>query len=438
MEALAMKPILILAGACVALAFLWSIPPFREYFSGWLPNPLDDFAERWLGAFLSAAVAVLFFLGVSKIGVSGPPDGRPPEICCGQPKSPPKPPNSSGPFLTGCVVTRDPSRKLAPVTTGKARIGQNESDLTPDGCFQVALPDSPQPDSLLEIESAHYLNRFLRLDDKTLAQRKPIELESKKRIIVLPARASDRNAVSADEIRQGLENQLAQDEIDLVSDPKQRDAVVDLLYNYQQNGALYDPKTLARVGNFFGASDGAFWSLKRGDGSFTIKCRLIDLTTANIEYTVDANFPNSMPLLGAAEATADMLLSKMARAGILDPKDTVDVDRKISVTGFAVNVPKTWTLWIAILPDGNDMFFPQRRLSAHGDQSFHAPDVYAGPDGILDKQIRFSIYTVLADPEYSQTIQAYIDNQVQSGLAMNSWNKTRCRLLGHIAVVRKQ
>jgi hypothetical protein len=403
------------------------------------------------------AVALFFFLEISKAGVPRPNIIHVPVASCSQtpvivsgsaladskkPASaaqspgPPRPADPSGALLTGCVVTRDSSRKLAPVNTGKARIGQNESDLAADGCFQVALPDSPQTDSLLQVESPHYLNRFFRLDDKNLSQRKPIEMEPKKRIIVLPAKASDRNSGN-DEIRQGLENQLAQDEIDLVSDPKQRDAIVDVLYQYQQNGSLYDPKTLARVGSFYGASDGAFWSLKGGSGSFTIECRLVDLATAKIEYTVDVEFQRGVPLLGAAEATADMLLSRMARGAILDPKDTVEVGHRISVTGYALNVPKTWTLWIALLPDGNDMFFPQRRLAAHGDQSFHAPDVYAGEDK-LDKPIRFSVYAVLADPNYSQTIQTYLDKQIQNGLPLNSWDRARCRLLGHIAVVRKQ
>lgn len=434
-----MNYLIILAGACIALAALWSIPPLREFTASWLPNPLDDYADRWLGTFLSIGVAILFVLGISGLSAHTPPPcgGPGPDIGDTGPGLPQAIPPSSGRLLIGRVVTRDASGKLTPVTSGKAHLGQNESVLAADGSFQVSLPDSPQPDTLLEIESTHYVSRFVRLDDRALAQRTPIEIESKRRIMVIPAKAADRSSED-DEIRRGMENQFAEDDIELVSDDKQRDEVVDRLYAYQQNGALYDPKTLAKVGNFYGATDGVFWSLIADSDSFTIECRLVNLTTAKVEHTVNPHFRKDASLASAAEAAADLLLSQMAQAVILAPKDTTDVIRNISVRGYTVNIPKSWTLWIAVLPDHNDRLFPQRRLSAHGDQSFYAPDVYAGPETALAQPIRFSVYTVLADPEYSQTIQTYIDSQAQGGLDMNSWDKGRCRLLDHIAVVRRK
>jgi hypothetical protein len=436
-----MNHLIFMAGVFAALAAFWSMPPVREYATGWLPNPLDDLADSWGGAVLSVLVVVLFFCGLPKAAsgggaIAGPPPAPPPAIGRAI-EAAPTPPAQSGPFLPGRVVARDASGKLNPVTTGTARIGQNSSDLTEAGAFQVSLPDSPQPDTLVEIEATHYLSRFLRLDDQTFAQRKPIELLPKRRILVIPMKASDRNTAD-EEIRRSLENEMGSGQLDLLSDDKLRDEVLNRLYTYQQSDALYDPKTLARVGNFEGATDGVFWSLTRGSSSFSLECRLVNLTTAKMEYTVNPSFPQGTPMAAAAEATADLLLSRMATARILSPKDTAEVKRNISVRGYSVHIPASWTLWIGVLPEGNDRLFPQRRLSSHGDQSFYAPDVYAGPEGVPSQPMRFELYTVLAAPEYSQAIEAYIASGAQDGLGANAWNKERFKILDHIAVVRRK
>jgi hypothetical protein len=434
-----MNHLLIMACVCATIAALWCVPAIREYAVDWLPNPVDDLADRWGGALLCVLVIVLIFMSILMLSTGGHPKSSlgkqlPSEI---EGRADPPTRSVSGQSKTGTIVTRDAVGKLMPVTNGTVRIGQNSSELTDTGTFQVALPDSPQSDTLVEIESTHFLSRFLRLDDPVLVQGKPIELIPKRRVLVIPSDSLRNNSVSED-IRRGLENGLGSEQIDMLSDDKLRDDVLERLYADQQNRALYDPKTLARVGNFNGATDGVFWSLVNGSNSFKLECKLVSLTTAKVEYEVSPRFVQGTTMEDAAESAADLLLSQMARAQILSPKDTANVIRNISVRGYSEHVPKTWTLWIGVLPEGNDKMFPQRRLSTHGDQSFYAPDVYAGPEGTLSQPICFELYVVLAGSEYSRTIEAYIESGQQSGLDMNAWNKDGFKILDHVAVVRQK
>jgi hypothetical protein len=341
--------------------------------------------------------------------------------------------------VNGRVVTLDASGKLVPVPIGTTRIGQNQASFTSDGSFQVRLSDAPQSDSLLEIAADHYLHRFLRLDDPALVEHEPIELTPKMKIIVVPSTETTKKEIGAgiEAIRRGLENELGSEQIELLSNDKLRDDVVRRLYDYQENGALYDPKTLARVGNFYGATDGVFWTLERNDKTFTLECKLVNLSTAKVENSVTPTFPQEVNLATAAILAGDMLLSQMAQAKILTPKDTATVRRKISLRGYSLYIPRNWTLWISMLPEGNDEHFPQRRISTHGDDSWYAPDVYAGEDG-LPQPVRFEVYMVLTDPDYSNVIQAYLDKHLEGGLNMNAWSKERFRILDHISVTRPQ
>jgi len=435
-----MSEILLTAIVVAAIGFLWSMPPIRIYAVGWMPDKLGDVLEGWAGAALF--VLVLGLTVVTARALHGGVVIRPPSPtpCMGIGDDRPSMPTAEpipGRTLAGRVVMHAASGKLRPIVDGKVRVGQIVADVNPQGTFEVALPDSPQPDTLVQIEAAHSQSRFLRLDDTTLKQHQPIEIVPKRRILVLPANVHDSDSAD-EEIRRALENELGSEQLELLSNDKLRDEVLNRLYAYQQNSALYDPETIARAGNFHGATDGVFWLLAKAPNSFTLDCKLVNFTTAKVEQAVDARFSKDTPLVDAAVAVADLLMARIAQAKILSPRDTAEVIQRISLRGFSANIPKNWTLWIGVLPEGNDRFFPQRRLSAHGDQSFYAPDVYVGPEGALQQPTRFELYSFLTAPNYSEVIQQYIQTGTHGGLDMNAWNKDLFKILDHIVVVRRK
>jgi hypothetical protein len=217
---------------------------------------------------------------------------------------------------------------------------------------------------------------------------------------------------------------------------KERDDVLRQLYDYQEKGALYDPATLSRVGNFHGATHGIFWTLVTDHDSFTLECKLINLSTAKIEHTAEARFESSVSKDSAAAYLGDMLLAQLAEGRILTP--TGKVVRSFSVRGYSHYWPKSWTLWITMLPEHNAMQFPQQRLSPNSDHSWYAPAVYAGPEGRLAQSMRLEMYALLTDPEYANVIQSYLDKQSTTGLDINSWNKQRYRVLDHVQLIRTE
>ncbi|MCI0558231.1 MAG: hypothetical protein MN733_07025 [Nitrososphaera sp.] len=435
------NPMWIVAAGCGLLWEAWSNEAIRQY--------VIDLAERGLLPILSIIFVIFLLSGVwfdaQPIIVNFGPQPNQTEIKIVssnmdndsdslQQETP------KGAILKGKIIFRDDRNQTISLSGATIKVGQNDTVSNADGSFEVPLDSSPRGDTLVRVSHDNYISGFLRFDDPIISNRIPIELKPKLRIIVAEAR--DRGALQLNEsqqstIRTSLEHHLQGDEIELFADGRLRDAIVNKLHQYQEERALYDPQTLQRAGNFHGATHGVFWSVRTHGDRWVFDCKLVSFKTSKIIKTADVSVRSESLLDDESVNLASLLLARLAEIRILSPKTGTNSGHQLSLEGYALYRPKSWTLWITLLPEGNERHYPQRKITVKDDGSWFASSVYVGPEEYVNRPIEFRVYAVLTDPERTIEISRYLETGSNRGLDLNSWSDRQCRILDSIRVTRK-
>ncbi len=384
------------------------------------PPPQRRAPSRWRWAVAvglaaaALAVAALLFL---------PRDGGPPR-----------------PALHGKVVVRDQHGQPVPVPGAVVKVGMDEGTSDKEGRFAVALSSGDASgDEPVRISHENYVARFLRYDDPDIGREEPIELSPKMRIVVIDASARPGESVGGSDalaFTSALEDPLHCSEIELLADEGQRDDIVTQLHRCQEGRALYDPHTLQRVGDFHGATHGAFWTTAVQGSTWIARCRLVSLTTGKIVADADTVAGDGETVDRVGARLADFVLSQLTEVRILRPKPGATCGHDITVEGYALYRPKGWSLWISLQPDRSALHYPQLKLTVQEDGSWFTSAVYLGTEGRLREPLRARIYGVLTDPECSRQIDAYLVSGANDGLDVNAWDNKRCRVLAHVDVTR--
>lgn len=399
--------------------------------------------EGWLPNILAGVFAFLLAVAVWPVTDQTLPCPAPPCITPSPTPTPTASPSTSpcGRTLLGHIVQKNGPE---PVSGAKIKVGQAEAISNADGSFQVPLCSPPADDTLVRISHADYMNSFHRLDDFTLGNPVKVELEPKLRIIVLDAGEKGTLELNQDQqnvITSNLESQLECDEIGVFAEGNLRSQIIDKLHQFQEERALYDPKTLQRVGEFHGATHGVFYSARRQGGGFQLDSKLVSFKTGRIEKTASIIFEKDDQFSDASLYLANILLSQLAEIEILSPKTGTRTNRLLNVEGFARFRPKMWTLWVTILPINNALHYPQQRVTPKEDGSWFASSVFLGEERPVERPVGFRVYVVFTDPERTAEIDRYLDHLTvdpkdNTGLNLNAWNKSHCRILDHIDLVR--
>jgi hypothetical protein len=428
-------------------AFMW----WRGDFLFSDPELVRWIRRAYIGLFCVAGVA-FGIRGVSEpaYGRAGP--GQPPAAIVDPPapiQAPPPvtvtpapissaPPQAGG--ITGRVVDRDRS---VPIPAAQILLGSGAAQTDPQGAFRLAVPQDPLPQEFLRVRHGDYVNRFL-----TYAQFQrhggSVMMAPKMRVIVVEfdgTRHGQPLAPYARDVRRILEDRLVGSHICLTLAEDKRDEVVQKLYAYQQDRALYDKATLAKVGNFYGATHGVFGSATRRGDVVMLECQLIDLSTARLAQSatlsvrvdqarLDATFP------AAVDALADRLLARFAELAILWPESGTRCSRQIVVSGSTVGLPASWTVWLTLVPSGNSRHYPQRPVTAEEDGRWLAPEVYVGSEQAGDRGHPFELFAILTDAQASNAFQEYLSSGRDDGVDLLTLTGQH-RILDHISLTRE-
>lgn len=265
------------------------------------------------------------------------------------------------------------------------------------------------------------------------------ERQARLRVVIVEAPvpgAEQYPALFRQQIEAQFEKHFRTAGIGLLADEQLRATIVTELQHVQEARALYDPATLQRVGNFHGATHGAFWSLTKSALGWQLQCRLVRFRTSEVLATASTTFANADSIGATVQETADLLLSDIAEVAILSPMENGVCGRRIIVSGRAKYMPRTWTLWLTLLPDTISAHYPQMPVTVQRNDEWKAPEVYLGDETLLQSQA-FTIYAVLTDSEYSQRMRDYIDRAENGGLDVSKWPRQHYKLVSHVTVTRK-
>jgi hypothetical protein len=351
-------------------------------------------------------------------------------------------PETALPILRPCIIDQNTGQ---PVKGAHIKIGTKESISDDKGAFALKASSGKDQDDFIQIRHTDYEPLFLTLTDPILASSANIKVQKRKRLIVLEFEYSgSTNSIrgSIRTIRNSIESRLTNcQEIVLLAEAK-RDQIVERLYKYQEDRALYDSGTLAKVGNFLGATHGVFGSISELEDGIILECKLIDLESARMiesaRVLLDKGNAWERSLFDKGSSyLADLLISKLTRVIILYPEPGTLSSRQIAVKGYALYLPVRWTLWITILPEGiNSKHYPQKRVTVSDSGQWVAPSVSVGEINISIKQQRFNIYAVMTDEEYTKRFDAYLSRGENEGIDLGETRNNHYRILEHVYVIR--
>ena len=268
----------------------------------------------------------------------------------------------------------------------------------------------------------------------------PVALTRKMRLIVadFEARGDTEPLVECcDAVRQAVESSLARcREIELIA-RDQRQLLVGELSESREGRTLHDRLTLARVDDFRGATHGVFGTIKRESRRVMLECVLVNLRTA--EAQAEAKYPlaKNGAIDDASACLADRLLAKLAEAVILSPKDgRVIVGHVTTVAGYCRYLPRSWTLWLAAAPLGSHRSHPQLRVVVRDDGSWLSACVHLGRIGEAAESAPFLLYTLLADPQFTEEIKMHVSGRKTGGLEIAAGDAEHYRRFPGLRLVR--
>jgi len=349
-----------------------------------------------------------------------------------------------------------PSRRLSgrvaskgkPLTEVRVTCDESRDDTNSRGEFELLLSDVPSDESFLKFEHSGYVTRFLRWDDPNLSAKKAVEMEPKRRTIVVDCVGDGGFHVSEDfqlGARRAMKSQL-----EMCSDLEPlaeglRNRIVKKLFEYQEGRALYDPDTLIKVREFHGATHGVFVTAS-ADQQKKIKLDavLVDLESTSVQASSRIRIPDTEHPAIACAALADALLAQLCQVTILSPRPNAKVDLKIPVRGYVTFKPESWELYLSVLPVGVSRHYPQQPITIQEDGLWTAPTVTIGLDDPSHAGRKFQIYPLLVDPEGAMRIKDYhrrIERDAKSddGIDLDDrhiWPAGSFRILRSISVVR--
>jgi hypothetical protein len=446
-----MSVFLFLALAFALLSVVCSHEYVREFLLTWVPTSVEQWVATWAGFVLASLVAAFLLVGMLRTprctvcGEDLARDGIPSHTAenrdegkiLSDGREVPSGTSARGNIVTFRIVHQADGDKMAPLPNAIVRVGQDENTSDESGKVRLLLSTPPAPDTLVRISEKLHLSRFLRFDDPIIASRQDVQLTPKMRVVVVdPSEGNARGADSLEAIRRNLESHFANSEIELLADDKMRDDIVHKLHQFSEGRALYDPKTLQQVGNFHGATHGAFWNLNRGSDSLEVECKIVSFKTSQVENTAKTQFADEKALGEASGDVAEFLLSQLSRSQVLSPKNESLCARNVSLEGYASYLPSDWTLWITIQPEGNALHFPQFRVTPQTDGYWSASDVYLGEENQGPRPSRFMVYIVVTAKQYTKEIDEYLGAAVNRGLNLNAWDKRFYRVLDHVRLTR--
>jgi hypothetical protein len=198
------------------------------------------------------------------------------------------------------------------------------------------------------------------------------------RIVIIeaapPGAESYSQAISGD-IETELEKQFRTAGIRLLAEKNLRAQLIVELQKYQKGRSLYEPATLKQVeiGHFHGATYGVFWSITQQGDAHVLECRLIRLRTSEVITTTSTPLGNGYSLAASVQEAATSLLSEISEITFVVPKKESFCGGKVTAQGWVTYLPRSWTLWITIVPEGISNHFPQRASTVERNGSFTAP-----------------------------------------------------------------
>jgi hypothetical protein len=315
----------------------------------------------------------------------------------------------------------------AVVTTSKANVGSGPRE--PTSIEDVARDPAPGP-------SGQPIGQLTEVSAPTTEPERQAGLRVVVIEAVMPGSDTPSRAL-AGRVEIELEKALRTAGIRLLADRSLRAELIAELQRYQNSRALYDPATLKQVqlGHFHGATHAAFWSVTNLGTAATLECRLVRLRTSQVIGTHAMRVDSEESLGKSVQEAAASLLADIAEVSITSPVRNDLCGRTIAIRGRVQYLPQNWTLWITMLPDGLSNHYPQKAATMQRDGSFLASEVYLGENAILQPQ-RFSVYTVMADEEYSNRIRMYLANPNTVGLDIQNWPPQHSRVIKEVPVTR--
>lgn len=328
-------------------------------------------------------------------------------------------------------------KRRDPIAGAVVTVEDQSAQSDDQGDVSLPLYHVPAPETQVHFSHESCVPRVFRFDDP--AAQREVVLASKLRVIVVDfGRPSDALVPT---IRIAMEEQLNScREISVLAGSK-RDEIVKQLYQYQEGRALYEKETLAKVGNLHGATHGVFGSIKPGSGGqIVLECSLVHLESARQLASASVTCTKEEEVKLCSQHLADRLLAQLCEVKILMPLRLATVPTKNNVRGHAVFLPRSWTLWISVLPLDNHRHFFQLSVTVPDDGRWLAPAVHVGSEASVPSNLHFEIYAVLADPEANKLIQQYHamiekDHNKNDGLDLELWDRQTYRILTSVEVV---
>ncbi len=438
----------------VTVGAIWSFESVRALLSTEVYSSFDRFLERWLSPVLAVLVIGCIYLGAQ---LPQTPASPLPIAPIASDPSPARQIDKLAPserveLLAGPqgleggarpivaefrVVERTAKDGVVVIPGAEARVGNEEARGDANGVVMLVATSRPTDNASVRVSHKDYVLRFERFGD--VAEGRDVIMQRKMRImtIAIPAqKGADEQAL--DLMRSQFETAFLRDGIEQLSNERDRNDIVAQLYRFSEARALYDVKTLQRVGEFHGASHGVFLTLTPDPNGLRATARLVDFRTSQVVQIVEILAADGKDL-NVGHALAEQLLADIAELEILSPRDDTVCGRQVSLEGFARFLPEDWRMWISVQPVGNALHFPQLPVTLQTDGWWLASAVSLGAAVQQQPKQGFKVYILLTDSQRSAAIDAYLAGARTGhnpGVNLNQWERQSYRLLNNITIVR--
>lgn len=345
--------------------------------------------------------------------------------------------------LRGRVQTSDGTTNI-PINRVKVFGGEELVESDVQGTFELSFTERPPGNLVIRWDHEDHLPSFRTFE--SLLRQTNVSMTKKLRVAVVQIGQSGSTEMPStfeESFQSGLRKELDDTgHIQVVLSGQDKEKVLNQIEKQRDERALYKKETLVQLGKMYAASHCVFISLGRDEKILALRCTVANLSAGLAEEEIFGKFSDTSDPYSIGEIVGKQALAKMTVVDIISPANNSKHGRVVRAQGYSVMQPKGWNLFLALLPDQNDTLFPQNWLTSDTSGFWQSKDVYLGETNQATEGESFSLYPVLADPEYSKVIDDYLQNLANSQkpsssrLRIKQWDKSRHRLFPPITVYR--
>jgi hypothetical protein len=208
-----------------------------------------------------------------------------------------------------------------------------------------------------------------------------------------------------------------------------KDDVIKELFKLHNGRALYNQKSLARIGQMQAADWGVFGWVERLHGRILLSCELTHLATGEKSCGAQLEVPDEGLIGQASVYLADQLIAQQCEIHILGPKSHSRCARRLAISGDLKWRPDTWSLWLFVEPRESDGKYPQVSVTEVKNGLWQAMAMIGDGSNRGIGEV-FHVYPMLVCQRRSRQITEYLrdirtDMSRNVGLNMSEWKNLR-------------